>query len=281
MKSAAFCVLTALFLQYTSAEPNHLEAPRWKSFDDAQNQCTEYLQITQETLNRYSRTGYPDEPSVRVLINCILISVNAWNETEQTVQDHVFRWYFLPPSNETDYEKNTQTCLIRTESCIRKSERLSRAYNSFICYYRNYGGISTEKQIVPYTEEEILQTLVDTMNIIPHSQNSLIDYCQGRVLEVPEYEALAYAYTVRLGWYNRTTGVDLRKFYVQFGRPELLCEETRQCVLAVADRYCSEPDRIFNTILRCIAKYIPVIRIVSTSAARLVGNVATCGVPPA
>ncbi|XP_062551306.1 general odorant-binding protein 69-like, partial [Armigeres subalbatus] len=254
--------------------------PRRKSFDDAEQQCAEYLFISRETLQRYRKFNYPDEPSVHKLLNCIEIELNAWDEDLQQIKDYVFSQFFVPNTVDCLYKQHTQQCLTRNTANLDKSDRLRQAYHSFQCYNHHYGGISVERKWVPFHFSEVVQGLYDCMHIVPHTNQSLLDYCQGRILTNPDYPKLGYCFFGKSGFYNRNTGMDLEKLYIQFGDDHLINDDTRKCVAGVIDQYCKEPDRFGHIVLDCLIKYLPAGRDIGTAASNALGNPPECAVTP-
>lgn len=277
-----FLVLLAvpLLALQSSYALKHLEEPRWKSFRDAELESAEYLFITNETLERYRANGYPDEPSVRKLIGAIIIGLNAADEKLNQVKDYVLSQYFLPNNVDCLYKQHTQECLDQNVAPLDPSDRLGRAYQTFQCYYKKYGGIKDSVEWVPYHYSEVIQTLEDCMYITNTSNCSLLQYCQGGYATNPDYPNLAYCYFVRAGFYNRSSGFDLYKMYVQFGDDEFLDDNTEECISGVVDQYCKEPDRLVHIVLDCIVQYLPATTSIGEAASNVLGNPPECVIPP-
>lgn len=272
-------LLPLLALQSSFALKN-LEEPRWKSFLDAKLECADYLFITGETLDRYESNGYPDEPSVRKLLNCIAVNLNAWDEEHQRVKDFVFNQYFVPNTVDCLYKLHTQQCLAQNVDTLDKRDRLGRAYHSFKCYYKHYAGIKSEVKWVPYHYSEVVQTLEDCMYITNPSKCDLLQYCQGQFTANPNYPNMAYCFFVRTGFYNRSIGFDLNKLYVQFGDDDLIDDDTEECITGIVDQYCKEPERLVHLVLDCLVQYFPAAVSIAEAANNILGNPPECGIPP-
>ncbi|KAL9707363.1 hypothetical protein quinque_010881 [Culex quinquefasciatus] len=125
------------------------ESPFSKSLGEAQQECAEYQGLSNETVEHYARNGYPDNSCVRELVHCIVFTVNAWNEVSG-IQDHVISQFFNPAPSDSSYQDRTKDCLRESVDCLPKHDQAGRAYNSFLCYYRNYGNVVQERKYVPY-----------------------------------------------------------------------------------------------------------------------------------
>ncbi|XP_065077664.1 uncharacterized protein LOC135700921 [Ochlerotatus camptorhynchus] len=281
MKSVIVSLVLALPIHYALGLKN-LDKPRWKSFGDAQQECAEYLLISEDTIDRYISSGYPDESSVQTHIYCILINLNSWNQTTLQINDYVFNRFFRTLPGDCIYKQRTEQCLAQQNLYSKFNVSIiSRAYNSFMCYYQYYGILSNEPQWVPFRVSEIHQVLVDSLRIIPHHRKRLLQYCQGFMLVPPEFPDLMYAFTVRLAFYNESTGFDLQKLYAQFGMKEILTEKTSDCIGRVTNKYCVEPARVVNTMQTCFSRlYLSLRKMVSSAASLVLGHPAECLIGP-
>lgn len=120
-------LLVSLVALHSSHALNHLEKPRWKTFREAELESAEYLFITNETLERYRSSVYPDEPSVRKLIGAIMIGLSAVNEKLIVINDYVLSQYFLPNTVDCQYQQHTKECLDQNVVTLNPSDRLGRA----------------------------------------------------------------------------------------------------------------------------------------------------------
>ncbi|XP_065077642.1 uncharacterized protein LOC135700901 [Ochlerotatus camptorhynchus] len=279
MKGYLVTLVSVLALQSSLALKN-LEEPRWKSFQDAELECAKYLFITNKTLQRYHISGYPNEPSDQKLMHCIFIYLHAWDKVRQEAKDYVLSQFFIPSTTDCQYKLHTQECLDQNVASLNISDTLGRAYQTFQCYYQNYAGISDEVKWIPYDFSEIRQTVADCLRIVPQTPESLLEYCQGNFTHNPDYPQAAYCITVRSGFYNKSTGIDLEKLYVQYGTNALLHDHTKACIAGVADQYCKEPDRLIHIVLDCLRNYLPIVRDISAGASDVLGNPSECVVPP-
>lgn len=283
MRGFVLVLVSVLALHSCSALKN-LDEPRWKSFREAELECAEYLFITNETLERYRSRGYPDEPSTRKLINCILINLNAWDESLNQIKDYTFKQFFIPNTVDCLYVQHTQECLDQTVAPLDPYDRLGRAYKSFQCYYLYYSGISDEVKWVPFYPSEIVDIIGQCLRIVPQTNESLVQYCQGKFADNSDYPPAAYCFTVRAGFYNKTTGIDLEKLFVQYGGgpsgTDLFEADTVACIRDVYEQYCKEPDRLVHTVVDCLLYFLPVVRDISAGASSVLGNPPECIPPP-
>lgn len=255
-----------------------LDQLRAKSFGDAELECAENLHITSETIKQYRSQGYPDEPEVRTLIDCIVETLNAWDEDHVLIKDYVFKQLFLPNFVDCQYVQHTEECIAENVTPLPPSDRLGRAYQTFQCYYQNYAAISTGLKWVPFHFSEIVQSINDCMHIVPHTNQSLLDYCQGRIITNPDYPSLGYCFFVQAGFYNTVSGIQLEKLFIQFGVDGLLEDDTKSCVANVANQYFVEPERFGHIVLDCLIQYLPAGRDIGTAASQALGNPPECDI---
>lgn len=278
---SGYLLSVVIFLSlHSSLALKNLDEPRYKSFQDAELECAEYLLLTNETLERYRSNGYPDELSVRKLVNCIFIDLNAWDEDQQEVKDYVFNRFFVPSTTDCQYAEHTSECLDQNVDPLNTTDTLGRKYQSFQCYYRNYAGINDEVKWVPYHDSEFVQTNEDCMRMENLSMDSLLQLCQGQIVSNPGFPNLAYCFLVRSGFYNKTTGMDLEKLYVQYGAELLLDDYTKQCVENATKQYCKEPERLVHIVVDCLIEYLPAAQVIIPAASNVLGNPPECVVPP-
>lgn len=259
----------------------HWQSPFLKTFLAAQQECTTYLRLTNETLDRYVKSGYPDEESTRKLVHCILVNVNAWDDAEG-IKDYVIKNFFNPCPADSQNEQRAQQCLRETVSPLTRRDQLKRAHRSFLCYYRNYGNIVPQAQFVPYSKVTRKEHIKESIAIENIPRSSLEQYAKGNILDVPDFAEVIFTYTVRTGYYEPDNGMNIGRLFTQFGIPELLCEKTKCCEANVRKQFCDEPARILQTFKQCYASILPTSGEVQEVAQELIAGPPPppCGNPP-
>ncbi|EAT48660.1 AAEL000318-PA [Aedes aegypti] len=273
-------LLVSLVALHSSLALNHLEKLRWKTFREAELESAEYLFITHETLERYRSSGYPDEPSVRKLIGAIMVVLNAADEKLNLIKDYVLSQYFLPNTVDCQYKQHTKECLDRNVATLDPSDRLGRAYQTFQCYYKNFGGIKEDVGWVPYHYSEVVQMLEDCLYITNASNESLLQYCQGGYATSADYSNVAYCYAVRAGLLDKTTGFNVEKMYIQLGDDNLNDGDAKKCIAGVVNQYCKEPYRTMRIVVDCVLIYLPGVAGIVIAASNILGNPPECVIPP-
>ncbi|EAT48661.1 AAEL000350-PA [Aedes aegypti] len=279
MRCCLIFMLPLVALQ-SSLALEHLETSRWKSFREAELESAEYLFITNETLERYRSNGYPDEPSVRKLIGAIMVVLNAAFEKLNLIKDYVISKYFIPNTVDCLYKQHTKECLDRNVATLDPSDRLGRAYQTFQCYYKNYGGIKVDVDWVPYHYSEVVQIVEDCLYITNASNESLHQYCRGEYATNAGYQNVVYCYFVRNGFYDKSTGFNVQRIYNQLGANNLIDDGTEKCITQVVNHHCKEPFRSMRVFLDCVVRYVPSSAAITEAASNILGNPPECVVPP-
>lgn len=232
------------------------ESPFLKSLGEAQQECAEYQRLSNETVERYSRNGYPDDSCARDFVFCIVFTLNAW-DLESGIRDHVISQFFKPSHTDSKYEDRTQDCLRETVDCLPKHDQKGRAYKSFLCYYRNYGNVVQERKYVPYFDSTRELYYRDSIIVKSVPRDVLQQYAAGDILNSEQFAEVYYTYVLGSGYYDPEVGVNLERTYVQFGNPEILSESTRCCEASVRRQYQEEPKRLAETFKQCFQHLLP------------------------
>ncbi|EAT48659.1 AAEL000319-PA [Aedes aegypti] len=216
----SYQLLTPLvtFIMASSLAAEDWKSPELKSFSSAQQECAVYLLLSNQTVQRYVKNGYPDEFSCR-----------------------------------NDSVSRTQECLRTTVPKHCEGQPFERAYRSFQCYYRNYGNLLKDTvRFIPYEQVDRVQHLKESFSIANTSCAALKDFCEGHGFNVAELAEALYVLGVRTGFYDPQHGPYIDRLYTQFGSPNLLSEATRQCVNRVSQQYSTEPVLITQLFLQCV-----------------------------
>lgn len=232
------------------------ESPFLKSVADVQQECADYQRLSNETVERLARSGYPDDSCTRELVFCMVFSLNAW-DASSGMRDYVMSQFFKPSPTDSKYEDRTQDCLRETVDCLPKHDQELRAYKSFLCYYRNYGNVVQERKYVPYFESTRELYYRDALIVKSVPRNVLHQFAAGDILGTEQFAEVYYTYVVGAGFYDAENGVNLERGYVQFGNPELLSESTKCCAASVRRQYQEEPKRLVETFKQCLQHLLP------------------------
>ncbi|XP_055542741.1 uncharacterized protein LOC129728329 [Wyeomyia smithii] len=260
----------------------HWVSPNLKSLADAQQQCASYLRLSNETVERYVKNGYPDEPSVRKLVHCLLINLNVW-DNNNGIKEYVIRNYLQPSPSDCCYVNRTQACIQKELCQVPQTDNVARAYWSFVCYYQHFGNLINEKQFVPYTELERQQHVIEAFSIENIPRQVLENFSRGSIICASQLPELLYTLFVRVGFYDPEMGFNLDRLYTQFGNSDLLSNNTRACEANVRQRYCYEPNRLSETFQQCLMNSISTLQLIQDVAKQALEQpsspCSTCGSP--
>ncbi|KAL9705652.1 hypothetical protein quinque_009170 [Culex quinquefasciatus] len=202
-------------------------------------ECAEYYEISNCTLDKYIAESYPNIEPVQRLIHCTLHNLVSWTDGKG-VKEHVFRNFFVPAVGDTCYANRTRECIRSAFHHLDHGNHFARAYVTFQCYYHH-----------------------------------LIEYSKGNVLDQPNFAPGYFLGSVRGGYYSLKHGISLENLYTQFGCPELLTKELKQCVEGVVKQYCDDSHEVkqFVTFKNCLNSVIPwCSRVVAVSKEKLYGK---------
>ncbi|XP_039445515.1 uncharacterized protein LOC120425151 [Culex pipiens pallens] len=258
----AFCYLTA------GVRSDLAQYTVYKGFPAAWQECGEYFEVPNCTLEQYREDSYPCEGAVKELIRCSLINLSAWNDTTG-VRQHVIRNYFQPAAEDSCYENRTKECLKQIDS---NDDVYNRAYESFRCYYRQYGNLISSAQFSPYESDELVQLTAYSFSVRHIPKCVLLQYAKGDILEEPHFPAVLLTWLLRGGYYSLQNGILLKTLYTQFGHPELLTEQTKQCTDAVVAQLCDESHatKAYQIFKRCLHHIVPILELIQAVAKELV-----------
>ncbi|KAL9705653.1 hypothetical protein quinque_009171 [Culex quinquefasciatus] len=261
---ASFTALGLISISAVFASLAHYT--EYKSFPEALSECAEYFEVSNCTLNRIIDDHYPRNELVQRLVYCSLINLGAWDIEKHSERSHVLQGFFKPAAGDSCYQNRTQNCLKDIGHTCK--DHAERAYEAFQCYYRQYGNLVDDAQYVPLELNE-LYTLVSTgFAIQNHPRCVLVEYSKGNILDEPNFPRTLLTGSVRGGYYSRQRGINIENMYVQFGVPELVTAETRQCCDAALKEVCDGSDavKLHRIFKNCLKDIIPTLKLVEECA---------------
>ncbi|XP_062554276.1 uncharacterized protein LOC134219548 [Armigeres subalbatus] len=241
----------------TGVEESHF-AFQLKSFRQALDECAEYLQVAPESVENLVAYNYvTEDPSLKCLVRCAGINAGWWSVGGNNSGLHppVVESYFAPACDDTCYERRTRECL--SANVPQCHDDCTKAYQSFLCYYHQYGNLKSSEEYVPLPELDSIQAAVDCLLILRTPKELLEKYVQGVVPDVPETQCVYRCQYLAEGLYDGVA-FNLSRVYVrEFGvpSPQLKEPSTQVCVdKALAAPNCNECAR-FWAGHSCVAKY--------------------------
>ncbi|XP_039445502.1 uncharacterized protein LOC120425143 [Culex pipiens pallens] len=229
-----------------------------KSLPNALIECAEYFEISECRLSQYVEDSYPNCPDVKRLIRCALLNVGAW-EDASGVRENVISNFFEPAAEDTCYVNRTRDCIAEALKHLDSKDYLGRAYESFLCYYRQYGNVIESEQFFPNEPLEAKQLLLSAINFAHIPRCELVQYSRGHIVDEPHFPALWFVWALRGGYYTIAEGTDLQALYNQFGCSELLSQCTKSCVEGVQQELAHADDKTksYQTFRRCLKDLVP------------------------
>lgn len=252
--SAAYCSSPG---SPPDVEESHF-AYQLKSFREELDECAEYLQVSSDAVDAFVTKNFAThEANLKCLVRCVGINAGWWGVggNNTGLQGPVLESYFQPGCDDVNSEKRTKDCLDCKSNNYQ--DDCSLAYESFMCYYHQYGYLKSSEEYVPLRELDAVQAAVDCMLILRTSKNLLEQYSQGVFPAVPETQCLYRCQYLAEGLYDGVT-FNLTRFYVRnFYKkaPQLKSPETQACVDSLLnDNTCNECARVYKA-RTCTNKY--------------------------
>ncbi|EAT42033.1 AAEL006398-PA [Aedes aegypti] len=253
---------TASAVYYPPLTPSNVEesnfAYQLKSFRQQLDECAEYLQISAGSVENLVAYNYvTDDPSLKCLIRCAGINGGWWSVggNNSGLQAPVIESYFAPGCDDTCYVKRTQDCI--SANVVPCQDDCSKAYQTFLCYYHQYGNLKSSEEYIPLPPLDAVQAAVDCMLILRIPKELLEQYAQGVFPEVPETQCLYRCQYLAEGIYDGVT-FNLTRDYIReytVPSPQIKDPATQACVdNALASSSCNECAR-FWAGLACFRDY--------------------------
>uniref|UniRef100_A0A182TXQ4 Odorant-binding protein n=1 Tax=Anopheles melas TaxID=34690 RepID=A0A182TXQ4_9DIPT len=192
----------------------HNDYYQLKSVSQAQEECARYQGIPCARLAVYNKYIYPNDTQTQCMVRCMGLNLGWWNDTHG-IQEPAMRSFFHPDPDDCDYERRTYHCL-NSQRLNHPSPHVDvceRAYESFRCYYEQYGNIVVTPQFIPLSDLQQVDVLFQCANLLPFSLGAS---CTGsRKASKRDVDCLARCFLLRSGLYSEQHGPHLDRLYVQ------------------------------------------------------------------
>uniref|UniRef100_A0A182W5V6 Uncharacterized protein n=1 Tax=Anopheles minimus TaxID=112268 RepID=A0A182W5V6_9DIPT len=203
-------LVTVLVTAVMAASHRYQDCVQKKNIAQAQEECVRYLSIPCARLTVYNDYIYPNDTETQCMVRCMGVNLGWWND-DHGVQEAAIRNYFHPDPDDSQYDRRTYHCL--------KSQRLDnpashvgacdRAYESFRCYYEQYGNIVVTPQFVPLSSLQLWDAILQCANMLQYPGfNS--QQCDDSVKPSErDIGCLARCFLLRTGLYSDQHGPNL------------------------------------------------------------------------
>lgn len=249
-----------------------------KSFETSLQECAEYFEISNCTLQQYKAERFPNTPVVRRLIYCTMANLKAWYSAFGLYEPQM-RLFFKPSPTDSCYQNTTQECLNSVPGKAHLSDVTSLAYESFQCYYCHYGNIVESAQFIPNTWSEFDRILKATFDYLELPEETLVQFCKGNISNNARFPEIVYIVGVRTGYYSLASGARLDRLYIGIGEEALAAPETKQCVDRVSSEYCKADvvTKVHQIYVQCLDSVVPLRQQIQLISKKRVSNPALCG----
>ncbi|KAL1374072.1 hypothetical protein pipiens_001672 [Culex pipiens pipiens] len=207
-------VAVTVFVLLTKTSPSlALEG----SFRDAQERCFQYLNVHDSRWEEFQDvSSYPADEQAKQLVRCIGLMLRFWDDCEG-VNAAVIKTFFQPDCSDQRYLNRTNECLqdIRVQN-VAGSETydvLTVVFETFHCYYHQYGNLVDLPQFIPWTANELLQIEDLCRNILTSSPPQPVD-------DLGRPPCLSQCFLLQAGFWSASQAVLLDRVHLQYGRGE-------------------------------------------------------------
>uniref|UniRef100_A0A8W7K9H0 Odorant binding protein n=1 Tax=Anopheles albimanus TaxID=7167 RepID=A0A8W7K9H0_ANOAL len=225
-----------------------------KSFLQSMQDCAEYLQVPRHRLAQYMAYEFPEDEDTKCLIYCVGVDLRWWNNTCGLHEPGIVN-FFQPVQGDRQYEKRINECLERNVRSLKLPNNCCQAYETFQCYFREFGNLVTCPQYVPLTKLQATQAALDCLNILRISADLLKCYSEGNVRDVPETRCLYQCIDLRTGLYTPEHGIYLSRFYLrdlESNDLRYLSQETKTCRDRIRHSGCNSCSEVYDTHQQCL-----------------------------
>uniref|UniRef100_A0A182SV61 Uncharacterized protein n=1 Tax=Anopheles maculatus TaxID=74869 RepID=A0A182SV61_9DIPT len=199
-----------------AASQRYHDCVQKKNVAQAQEECVRYLGIPCARLAVYNDYIYPNDTETQCMVRCMGINLGWWNDI-QGVQEPAIRHYFHPDPDDAQHDRRTYHCLKsqRLDNPTPHADACERAYESFRCYYEQYGNIVITPQFVPLTPLQLSDVLLQCADILqfPGVESGACDTAAKP--SERDIGCLARCFLLRSGLYTDQHGPNLDRLYVQ------------------------------------------------------------------
>ncbi|XP_055624905.1 uncharacterized protein LOC129767751 [Toxorhynchites rutilus septentrionalis] len=247
---AGVSITSAVLFPYEVQESHF--AYQLKSFRQSLDECAEYLEIPPEVVDRLLAFNFlTHDRDLKCLIRCAGINSGWWNELTG-VQSPVIESYFQPACGDVSYRRRTQECI--DSKLVACQDDCSRAYESFLCYFHQYGNLKCSEEYIPLSQLEAVQAAVDCIKILQIPRELLEQYSSGIIPDVPATHCMYRCQYLAEGLYDSQYGLNLTRFYIRHhDLPSLdyLTENAKACTEIALRESCDECARVFGA-MKCL-----------------------------
>ncbi|XP_053671607.1 general odorant-binding protein 45-like [Anopheles nili] len=255
-----FCTIASMF-QSTDA---HVFSG--KAFRKAQQDCLQFLGISEFRLSQYNKYVYPPDRDTMCLIRCIGITLDFWDDTLGFNLSCVEQQF--GPLVDASFKKQLNETIANKLDLIDPLDNCSRAYYAFRTMRAQLrqllnlapGTSTTTPSVVfqPLTAVQIVNVLSDCARDLHLPAAYLTAMTKGMLVDCPEVHCLIRCAAIRSGVYSDDGGAQLDNLHRQldplgedlssFTMRQNLCLQRHQQP-ACADK-CTRAYRQFFTCLR-------------------------------
>uniref|UniRef100_A0A182IKW4 Uncharacterized protein n=1 Tax=Anopheles atroparvus TaxID=41427 RepID=A0A182IKW4_ANOAO len=255
-RGAAVVTLTLVLVGLTGSSCQATHCLLQRSFDELVLECAELLSIPPSKLCALREGLLRNDTETKCLLRCVGLSGRFWSDYTGLRMDLLGR-YFTPSIGDTEYVNRTLACLDGVSSrvgrpCVKESSEL--AFESFVCFYHNYGNLHRHQVFVPLDNLQLLHVTARCMEVQGITVEDLLCLGEDELDENENVHCLVRCIGIQTGIYSDRHGVNMDLIYLQYGAgydERKYKEEAYECVQQHSKPSCSPCRQAYHNLYKC------------------------------
>ncbi|EAA44537.1 AGAP005182-PA [Anopheles gambiae str. PEST] len=226
-----------------------------RSFDEMVLECAELMSIVHSKLARI-RSGVmlPDEDT-KCLIRCVGISGRFWNDHTGLRKELLARYFVTDPADAYNVNR-TETCLQELPALELNAEKCcGLAFESFLCYYYNYGNLRQDSVFVPLDHLQLQHVTSRCMDVHQITTEQLMSLSAEAMDANDKLHCLVRCIGLQTGVYSDREGVSIDRLNAQYGEGHCEKEFKTHAVECITKHrelaYGSPCKRAYHLLYKC------------------------------
>ncbi|XP_058123113.1 general odorant-binding protein 45-like [Anopheles ziemanni] len=224
-----------------------------QSFDELVLECAELLSIAPSKMTSLRTGVLRNDNDTKCLVRCVGVSGRFWNDYTG-MRMHLLGLYFNAASGDTANVNRTQACLDKLPSQAPRKDFCDLAFESFLCFYHNYGNLHRHRVFVPLDNMQLLHVTARCMEVHRITVEDLMSLTEDELDENLNVHCLVRCIGVQTGIYSDRYGVNLDLVYTQYGEghdERKYKEDAQACLMRHTGTSCSPCRRAYNMLYKC------------------------------
>uniref|UniRef100_A0A182K862 Uncharacterized protein n=1 Tax=Anopheles christyi TaxID=43041 RepID=A0A182K862_9DIPT len=226
-----------------------------RSFDEMVLECAELMSITPCKLAMIRSGVMVPDGETKCLIRCVGVSGRFWSDHAGLRRSLLAQYFVTDPAN-TGHANRTDACLKELPALAPNAQACcDMAYESFLCFYYNYGNLRQDCLFVPLDHLQLQHVTARCMDVHQITTQQLMSLGEDAMDANDNVHCLVRCIGIQTGVYTDREGVNMERLYAQYG--EGYCEEEfkrqgAECICRQRElAYGSPCKRAYHLLYKC------------------------------